>query len=218
MKLDDYDVDDGKRVWLSTNEFEKLTRRARDSRRTLAFLLGGRSGLRRSELVDLTYENFTNAEEGFVRVWDGKGAKYREPPVPDEVVYRVDALADSHEPDDRVIDVSDRTVNRWLGDTAGELHAETDDPGWSYLTMHDLRRTWASWLIYERGAMPMVVFRWGGWTDWQTFKNSYLGELSPEAARREREQAYGTRDPDTRVTTAYSGGVETPNGTGVADD
>jgi len=27
---------------------------------------------------------------------------------------------------------------------------------------------------------------WGGWEDWQTFRNHYLAEFSPEALRRER--------------------------------
>jgi len=27
---------------------------------------------------------------------------------------------------------------------------------------------------------------WGGWEDWETFRNHYLAEFSPEALRRER--------------------------------
>jgi hypothetical protein len=27
---------------------------------------------------------------------------------------------------------------------------------------------------------------WGGWEDWQTFRDHYLAEFSPEALRRER--------------------------------
>ena len=29
---------------------------------------------------------------------------------------------------------------------------------------------------------------WGGWEDWPTFRDSYLGEMSPAAAEREREK------------------------------
>jgi hypothetical protein len=29
---------------------------------------------------------------------------------------------------------------------------------------------------------------WGGWEDWETFRNHYLGEMSPAAAEREREK------------------------------
>lgn len=34
--------------------------------------------------------------------------------------------------------------------------------------------------------LPSVVMDWGGWDDWETFRQHYLGELSPEAIRRER--------------------------------
>jgi len=34
--------------------------------------------------------------------------------------------------------------------------------------------------------LPSVVMEWGGWEDWETFRNHYLAECSPEALRRER--------------------------------
>lgn len=36
--------------------------------------------------------------------------------------------------------------------------------------------------------MPAVVMGWGGWEDWPTFRDHYLGESSPEAADRERSK------------------------------
>ncbi len=29
---------------------------------------------------------------------------------------------------------------------------------------------------------------WGGWEDWETFRQHYLGEFSPEAIRQERRK------------------------------
>ena len=40
--------------------------------------------------------------------------------------------------------------------------------------------------ISEAGVLPSVVMEWGGWEGWQTFRNHYLAEFSPEALRRER--------------------------------
>jgi len=64
-------------------------------------------------------------------------------------------------------------------------YAETGEDGWEYVGPHDLRRSWGVRLL-EAGVLPSVVMEWGGWEDWQTFRNHYLAEFSPEALRRER--------------------------------
>jgi len=33
-----------------------------------------------------------------------------------------------------------------------------------------------------------MVMEWGGWRNWRTFREHYLGEFSPEAVRAEREK------------------------------
>jgi hypothetical protein len=72
---------------------------------------------------------------------------------------------------------------------AGERrHAATCDEGWTFLDVHDLRRTWGGHLLWDCGVLPAVVMSWGGWEDWETFRNHYLGEMSPAAAEREREK------------------------------
>jgi hypothetical protein len=53
--------------------------------------------------------------------------------------------------------------------------------------------------LLEAGVLPSVVMEWGGWEDWQTFRDHYLAEFSPEALRRERgkvEWLGGQPDPD----------------------
>lgn len=205
MRLDKYDTDDGYRVWLSTSEYNRLLGTATDDTvRRLAFQLGGRSGLRVSEIVNLTYRNVKDADEGFARIWEAKGDQYREAPIPNDVLHAVRALSDYHEPDDPIVGVSSRTVRRWVTEHAKELHEEDGNRGWLYLRPHDLRRTWASWAMYERGVYPAVIFRYGGWSDWDTFADHYVGSLSPEAARRERDKMYATDDPDVNLGAMYT--------------
>jgi hypothetical protein len=50
---------------------------------------------------------------------------------------------------------------------------------------------------------------WGGWEDWETFRNHYLAEFSPEALRRERtkvswlaESRGGVDDGDEKMSYA----------------
>ena len=94
-------------------------------------------------------------------------------------------MDDDIDVDDAVLGVTGKTLNRWLRRTCESLHAETGDEGWLDVTFHDLRRTWGTRLL-ECGVLPVVVMDWGGWHDWDTFREHYLGEFSPEALRRER--------------------------------
>jgi integrase len=84
-----------------------------------------------------------------------------------------------------VVDVSTRTLRRWIHSTAEEL-ADKDEM-WLHVTMHDLRRTWATNLKGE-DVDAMIVCDWGGWNDLETFLEHYRGTFSPEAQRRQREK------------------------------
>ena len=64
------------------------------------------------------------------------------------------------------------------------MHAETGDVGWRYLGPHDLRRTWGT-LLGESNVEPGIIMVWGGWEDWDTFREHYLGAYSPEMERRQ---------------------------------
>jgi len=65
--------------------------------------------------------------------------------------------------------------------------AATGEEGWRFVGPHDLRRSWGVRLL-EAGVLPSVVMELGGWEDWQTFRDHYLAEFSPEALRRERQK------------------------------
>jgi len=188
MRLDDYDKRDGKRVWLTSDEIEMLIDHADHARQRIAFTLGGRAGLRRSEIVSVTRSDFQHGPEGFVRVWGdyAKRDKYREAPIPSNFEAFVRGVTESDAEDAPVVDVTATTVYRWVRRAAERLQAETGDPGWQYLDVHDLRRSWGGHLLWNCGVLPAVVKEFGGWDDWQTFQKHYLGEITPEAQQRER--------------------------------
>jgi integrase len=99
------------------------------------------------------------------------------------------ALADVRDDtaDTPLVDRSPRTIRRWVT-TAGErLYADTGDDGWTYLGPHDLRRTWGT-LLVEREVEPGLVMEWGGWEDWDTFREHYLGAYSLDAQQRGMEK------------------------------
>lgn len=189
MRLKDYDEKDGKRVWLGNDELDAFLEKASNPEQRLAFMLGARGGLRREEILNVTPEDFVTGPTGgqHVRVWAGKGDKYREPPVPDTVDAIASTLAYDQADDEPLVSVNPSTLYRWVKRAAAELEDETGDVGWSYLDVHDLRRTWGVNLL-EQGVIPAVVMEWGGWADWETFRDHYLSELSPEGLKREREK------------------------------
>jgi integrase len=209
MRLKDYPSREGKRVWLSERELQTLLDFLADDReQRAAGLLMARCGLRRREAAGnderdgITPADIVSTDHGHVvRVWAGKGDKYREVPAPDELTTLV--LGMGKDPDEELISVADSTVYDWVQRARERCHAETGDEGWLYVGPHDLRRSWGVRLL-EAGVLPSVVMEWGGWEDWQTFRDHYLAEFSPEALRRERgkvEWMAGGREPDSGGST-----------------
>jgi hypothetical protein len=58
------------------------------------------------------------------------------------------------------------------------------DDGLSHLSAYDLRRT----LLVDDEVEPGLVMEWGGWEDWETFREAYLGTYSTKAKTRAREK------------------------------
>jgi integrase len=219
MRLKDYDERDGKRVWLSEQEIQTLIEKhdPEHGEMKAAMILAARCGLRRNEIVQVTPVDLTHNQTGsVVRVWDGKGDKYREPPAPPELSQM--ALAMGKNPDEPIVDVADSTVYDWISRAATRARAETRDEGWQFVGPHDLRRSWGV-RILESGVLPSVVMEWGGWEDWQTFRDHYLAEFSPEALRRERTKVSWlsegrSRDDDAGSDQGYAAVDPASTGTG----
>lgn len=194
MRLGDYDERDGKRVWLNqtdgNDEVGALIDEAKSPEMEIAFRLGAQAGLRREEIASVTPNDFSHAPDGFLRVWNDyvKRGKYREAPIPEELASSVRTLAYERAPDEPIVSVEPNSIYRWVKRAAEACYAATGDEGWTYLDVHDLRRTWGGHLLWDCGVLPAVVMSWGGWEDWETFRNHYLGEMSPAAAERERQK------------------------------
>lgn len=190
MMREPHDVRDDSKVWLSSSEVLELLEETTRTDHRLALEFGARCGLRVAEAVAVTPADVVDGPAGrMLRVPDGKGGKYRETPIPPAVATRVETVADVRDDVDDVplVDVSPRTVNRWVTRHAEYMAAESGDKGWLDLTYHDLRRTWATLLANDAGVDPLVVCQWGGWSDLETFKKHYRGAASPAVQRRERD-------------------------------
>jgi len=206
MRLDDYNEKDGKRVWLTSEEMDMLIDEAETANQRIAFTLGARAGLRRSEIVSVTPNDFNHGPNGFVRVWGdyAKRDKYREAPIPNDFAAFVDGMTQDQPPDMPVLfnskknqGIAGTTIYRWVKRAAERLAAETNDSGWQFLDVHDLRRSWGGHLLWNCGVLPTVVMEFGGWEDWDTFATHYLGEITPEAQQRERSKIdYVGGDPE----------------------
>jgi len=203
MRLKDYDVQDGKRVWLSEKEIGLLLDNLDEDReQRAAGILMARCGLRRREVVDVTPADLVSTDHGHVvRIWHGKGDKYREVPAPDDLTTL--ALGMGNAPDEELVSVADSTLYDWVQRARERTYAKTGDEGWQFVGPHDLRRSWGVRLL-EAGVLPSVVMDWGGWDDWETFRDHYLAEFSPEALRRERGKVgwLGGREQNSEMSYA----------------
>ncbi|MFB6301666.1 MAG: tyrosine-type recombinase/integrase [Haloferacaceae archaeon] len=185
-----YDDRDGRKVWLSAEETDRLLDAADGSTQRLAFALGARVGRRSAEAAGVTPADLKDTDAGpMIRVREpvAKGEKYREAPVPPALAREIEAVAEHRaEPADApIVDATTRTLRRWIETAREELAEQTDDPDWQYLGFHDLRRTRAT-ALKSADVEPMLVCDWGGWSDLETFLDHYRGEFTLDAQRRER--------------------------------
>jgi integrase len=183
MRLENYENQDGYRIVLSEKEREKLSDEVEETDSRIGWKLASQCGLRRQEIEHVRFKDIKKRDTGdwVLRVWEdgAKRSKYRETPVPSELAVQIKTLEETvaNDENEEVISSSMRTVSRHIQAAAGELADE--DEGWNYLTLHDGRRTWANALL-DNDVSPMQVMMWGGWDDWQTFRDHYLQDFSEE--------------------------------------
>ena len=189
MNCEPHDNSDSMMVWLSEDDVDQLLDAAKDTERRVAFALGARCGLRSHEILEVSPDDLVDTQAGHMLiVKHGKGDKYRETPIPNQLVTQIETIDDMRdESDDEPLLSVDNTnsLRYWIKSTREELSEETGDDRWHYVSMHDLRRTWATSLD-NKSVDAMVVCDWGGWNDLDTFLRHYRGTYSPEAQRRER--------------------------------
>jgi integrase len=179
----------GFKIWLSDDEVAALLEQCSDLEVRIAIELGVRCGLRSSEILTVAPKDVVDTDAGWMlRVPAGKGEKYRETPMPESLALRVLTLGDMRDEDGDVPVItvaSTRSLRRWITHLREALADRTGDDGWLELTMHDLRRTWAT-NCAEAGVDPLLVIDWGGWSDLETFLEHYKGVYSPAAQRKNR--------------------------------
>lgn len=198
MELEDNDAK-GKKVRLTQNELRNLIDvYADDPKKRIALRLMGDCGLRSFEVLDVTPKDVVPMDvdgEWKLRVWEGKGengGKYRETYLPSDLKAEVKAYSNAVglANDDPIVDVTRRTLQRWVRNAAESVQEDTNDEGWEHVSTHDLRRTWGKQLI-ENDVTPTLVQQWGGWNDWATFKKHYLGDHGDSFAAEQASKMWG---------------------------
>ncbi len=191
MMTEEYEDQDGRRVWLSRDEVDALLQVVDDPLRKVAFRLAAECGLRTHEIVAVTPDHVVDGGEAgqMLVIPEGKGEKYREAPIPGSLADLVDAAASFGGVDggEVLVDRSTRALRNWVEAARGQLADGTGEDRWRYLTFHDLRRTWAGQLA-NADVDETIALRWGGWNDLDTFLNHYRGEATELAQAREREK------------------------------
>src|SRR6056297_566781 len=129
MNLEDYDGKDGMKVWLSESEVETLLDQFDDTEKRIAVGLGARCGLRSEEVLRVAPDHVADTDAGtMLRVWSSaKTDHYRETPIPPNLATTIRTVGDVRDAptDDPVVEVSTRTLRRWIARATEELRAET---------------------------------------------------------------------------------------------
>ncbi len=180
------------RVWLDQNEVKLLLNEPDDQIRRLAYEIGVRCGLRSVEITRVCPEHLHDTIAGdMLRVRSAKSNndEVRQTPVPSQLATRIRTI-DQHRPEDSdepLISASTRTLRRWMAQTTEAIAGQEDDEMWLEVTMHDLRRTWAS-SLNSADVEAMVVCDWGGWNDLDTFLDHYRATAQPEEQLKQRQK------------------------------
>lgn len=119
-------------------------------------------------------------EEAYkLRIWQSKRG-FRECPSSCDTRRTAVALTNAKDlrQDQPIVDVTERTVQRWVTNAAEDIAERPDESDdWVHVPAHDLRRTWATctYYILSGSRAKEVVMSWGGWQDEQTYSEDYLG-------------------------------------------
>lgn len=189
MHLEDHDTK-GKAVVMTSDEIDLLLDAAKDTRQRIAFGLGARCGLRSHEIIEVRPVDVVDGPAGaMIKVEHGKGDKYRETPLPNELKTTIEVYAEQRDApiDHPLVDVSTRSFREWTKQAADRCRASTGDDRWRHLSTHDLRRSWSNLLVGSNVEHGQIM-EWGGWDNWETFRENYLSRYTPSRQRQERSK------------------------------
>lgn len=197
MQIEPYDTRDSYRVWLSDEEATQLVDQYNDDPQKQLAIQLGLCGLRADEVTRVATSDIrelqSDQEAYKLEVPRGKTG-HRETPIPSEVVNtaKIYANAAGVTQDAPLVDVTTKTIRRWVRSAAADCEAASGVSEWQHVTSHDLRRTWATRTYYKLHASPValdLVLSWGGWTDEATFRDNYLGKEPDQLAAELMDQA-----------------------------
>jgi site-specific recombinase XerC len=164
--------------------------RADDWEREIAIQLLGRVGLRADEVAvgeAGTYPTsnrlrWSSSGECWLLDVRGKNTKggskkTRDAWVPGDVAENIQRFVSERDrdPDAPVVDASNSTVRRWVREAARNLADDGRGERWRNVSSHDLRRSWATYHIVEKGVDVRTMMAIGGWSDYSAIE-PYLGE------------------------------------------
>jgi Phage integrase family. len=158
--------------------------RADDWEREVAIQLMGRCGLRADEVSYPTRGRLRWSSSGDcwlleVRGKDTSGGegKTRDAWVPDDVAENIQRFVSERErdTDDPIVSVSTSSVRRWVREAARDLADEGAGDRWELVSSHDLRRSWATYHMVERGIDVRTMMSIGGWSNYDAIE-PYLEE------------------------------------------
>lgn len=208
MDIDHTEAEDQYRVWLSPREYDALVEHAYDRslQHGVVVRLGGECGLRSFEVpqirpIDVLDDKTAENNQYFLHIREGKdttgnGGKPRDTWLPTSLERDLLELRYDNdvEPDEPIIDVTRRRVQRIVKEAAEEVAQSVEDgesiPGqpeqWRMVSSHDLRRYFAHNLLVRERVNPRVVMAIGGWDGWDSIE-PYLREATPEVIADELE-------------------------------
>lgn len=174
------------RYWLRQEELNELEQVAlsEDWMREIAIQLMGKCGFRASEVPYPSNSKLRWSGPGEcwlleVRGKNTKGGErtIRDAWVPESVAESIHRYVSEREfgDDEPWADVSTGTIRRWVRDSAVKISVRHDDERWSHVSSHDLRRSWATYHLVERGVDVRTMMAIGGWSSYSAIE-PYLNE------------------------------------------
>lgn len=196
-------IDDSKKhtkCWLDyPNEIEDLASAARkeDWEREISIRLMGFVGPRASGVPSARPAGVSyNADGDYWQLeLQGKNTKGGEKKTRDTYLPRrlkdmLDIYTDERDIDDdeAYVDASVSTIRRWVSEAAERMYGETENERWLSVSSHDLRRSWATHHLVEKGVPVRVMIEIGGWSSYEAIE-PYLTKPTPETIGREMAEA-----------------------------
>jgi len=171
-------------VWLRESDKQQLLEYYDDDPiKQVAIRLMLQGGLRSEEIPRVTANDLHPADDGdFTRleIREAKAGE-RETVIPESLAQQIRTVSNIQD-GGAVVDVTPRTIRNWVYTAADDLKEKTGEPNWAPVSPHDLRRSWATGLI-QQGVPESNVMNWGGWENYETFREHYFEESDEQIER-----------------------------------